>query len=137
MIDLSHPELETVRSRIANEEVIWLVTVRSDGQPQASPVWSVWDDNGLLVYSRPDTGKLKNIASNPRVCLHLDGGVEDHTTAILEGQARRSGDPPADQFPAFVEKYEAGIDRLGWTPEGFAADYSVSIRITLHKLRAW
>jgi PPOX class probable F420-dependent enzyme len=137
MIDPDHPELPTVRDRIAHEEVVWLVTVRHDGQPQASPVWAIWDEAGLLIYSQPDTPKLRNIEANPRVVLHLDGGADDHTTAIIEGDATLSNDPPAHLIPAYVAKYGDMIARNGWTPEGFAADYSVPIRVAPKRLRAW
>lgn len=133
----NHPDFETIVRRIETEEVIWLVTVRTDGQPQASPVWAILDGDTFLIYSQPEVGKLANIAANPRVVLHLDGGVHDHTTAIFEGEAAVSDDPPADQVPAFVEKYAEGIERLGWTPGEFATDYSVPIRVFPHKLRAW
>lgn len=137
MIDQSHPELATARARFAREEVVWLITVRADGQPQASPVWVIWDEDGFLIYSQPDTPKLANIESNPRVCLHLDGGVRSHTTTVIEGEAVGSDDPPADQVPAYVAKYGAAIAGNEWTPTSFAADYSVPIRVEPLRLRAW
>lgn len=137
MIDPHHPELATIRRRLATEEVVWLVTVRGDGQPQASPIWAIWDEAGFLIYSEPDAAKLKNIAANPKVTLHLDGGQHDHTTAIFEGTARLSDDSPADQVPGYVAKYADGIAGLGWTPEEFAARYLVPIRVEPDRLRAW
>ena len=128
---------DKARERVAVEEVIWLVTVSTDDQPQASPVWAIWDGDGLVIYSQPDTGKLANIASNPKVCLHLDGGVEAGTTVIIEGEAHLSDDPPADQIPAYVEKYAAAIAGYGWTAESFAADYSIPLRVTPRRLRTW
>ncbi len=46
--------------------MIWLTTVRSDGQPQSVPVWFLWDGETFVVYSRPGQQKLKNIGSNAR-----------------------------------------------------------------------
>lgn len=123
--------------RFAREEVIWFVTVRSDGQPQASPVWFVWDGESFLIYSQPDTGKLRNIADNPAVCLHLDGGVATGTTTIIEGTARQSDDVRENLRTDFVTKYDRAIGRGGWTPSSFAADYSVPIRVVPDRTRSW
>lgn len=129
--------MEGARSRFTAETVTWLITVRGDGQPQASPVWVIWDDRGLLLYSQPATQKLKNIAANPKVCLHLDGGVEDGTTWILEGDAHISDGDAAGLHPDFRDKYAGSMERMGWTPEAFLADYSVPVRVAPLRLRSW
>ncbi len=129
--------LGAARSKFQAAEVAWLVTVRADGQPQASPVWVMWDEGGLLLYSQPQAPKLVNIETNPKVCLHLDGGVADGTTVIVEGEARPSDDGPADHHPGFIAKYAGPIERLGWTPASFASDYSVPVRVAPLRLRAW
>ena len=40
-------------------------------------------------------------------------------------------------MPAYVEKYAGRIAALGWTPESFAADYSVPLRIELNRITGW
>lgn len=123
--------------RFEDEEVIWLITVRADGQPQSSPVWFVWDETSFLIYSQPNRGKLYNLAANPAVGLHLDGGVEDGTTTIIEGTAQVTDEPGADERSDFTEKYREAIARGPWTPAEFAAEYSVPIRVLPHRVRAW
>jgi PPOX class probable F420-dependent enzyme len=39
--------------RLREEQLIWMTTVRSDGQPQSVPVWFFWDGEKFLVYSQP------------------------------------------------------------------------------------
>jgi PPOX class probable F420-dependent enzyme len=99
------------------------------------PVWFLWEGDTFLVYSRPDTAKLRNIERNPRVALHLDGNGRGGDIVVVAGEASLSGDPPADQVPAYVEKYAELIDRNGWTPHTFASDYSVPIRIAVRRIR--
>jgi PPOX class probable F420-dependent enzyme len=113
------------------------VTVNGRGAPQPSPVWFLWDDGSILLYSRPATAKLRNIAANPRVAMHLndDGGGSD--VVIVSGRAAVSDDPPADEVPAYVEKYGGLIGGNGWTPESFAADYAVPVRIRPTGLRGF
>jgi PPOX class probable F420-dependent enzyme len=105
--------------------------------PQPVPVWFLWDGaDGIVVYSRPDTPKLRAIERNPRVSLNLDGNGEGGDIVVALGEAALSDDePPAHEVPAYVEKYAPLIERNGWTPESFAADYSVPIRITVRRVR--
>lgn len=123
--------------RLRQEHLAWLTTVSAAGQPQPVLVWFLWDGaSSVLLYSRPDTPKLRNIADNPRVSLHLDGDGLGGNAVVCLGRARVSDDPPADQVPGYVEKYRALIvDRNRWTPASFAADYSVPVRITVSRVR--
>jgi PPOX class probable F420-dependent enzyme len=122
--------------RRLHEEVIgWLVTVGRDGTPAPVPVWFLWEGDSFLVYSRPDTPKLRNIARSPRVALHLDGNGRGGDIVVVTGDAAVSDDPPADEVPAYVEKYAELIERNGWTPRSFASDYSVPLRVQFGRLR--
>lgn len=113
----------------------WLVTVSPAGAPQPVPVWFLWDGEGILIYSQPGRAKLRNIERNPRVALNLDGDGRGGDIVVLTGEARVSDDPPADQVPEYVAKYRERIEQLGWTPESFAADYSVPLRVGAVSLR--
>ena len=53
------------------------------------------------------------------------------------GSAAVSDDPPAHELPDYIDKYGAFIARNTWTPESFAADYSVPLRIEADKLRGF
>ena len=112
--------------------------MRGNGQPQTSPVWFLVADDELIVYSLPDTARVTNIQSNPRVALNLDGNGQGGAIVTIEGEARIDPDyPAADQVPEYVEKYESFMARNGWTPDIFAARYSTPIRITPTRSRAW
>ncbi|HET8629490.1 MAG TPA: TIGR03667 family PPOX class F420-dependent oxidoreductase [Thermomicrobiales bacterium] len=127
-----------VARRLREETVIWLTTVRADGQPQPSPVWFLWDGAGFLIYSQPGKPKVRNIGRNPRVALHFDGNGRGGDIVIFDGEARVAPDaPPADQVPELVEKYRQGIAGLGGTPASFAREYSVAIRVTPTKVRGF
>lgn len=113
------------------------MTVNGRGAPQPSPVWFLWDDGSILLYSQPETPKLRNIASNPRVAMHLNDEGRGDDVVILSGRAAVSDDPPAYELPAYLDKYGGLIERNGWTPESFAADYSVPVRISPTGLRGF
>jgi PPOX class probable F420-dependent enzyme len=125
-------------ARLEKEEVAWLTTVRSDGQPQTVPVWFLWDDEGFLIYSQPDRQKLKNISRNPHVGLNLNSNARGGDVVRLEGTARVADDvPPSSEVPSYVEKYRESIARIGFDVEGFARASSVAVRVTPGRWQVW
>lgn len=136
MIDLTSPFGVRVAQRLNDEIVIWLTTVRADGAPAPSPVWFLWDGTTVLIYSQPNTPKLRNIASNPLVALNFDGDGGGGNIIVLNGTAQiDSSAPAADQDMAYLVKYRDHIAEIGMTPESFAASYSVALRVTPTNLR--
>ena len=117
-------------ARLETEIVIWLTTVSSTGQPQASPVWFLWAAGEFLVYSLAGTPRVRNIEANPKVSLNLDSTGGGGGVVSVEGEARIDRDDPgAAATAAFVVKYRPLFEEYGWTPERYAADYPVAIRI--------
>lgn len=126
---------ERVARRLRDEQVIWLVTVRSDGTPEPSPVWFHWDGETFLIYSLRDTPRQRNVARNPRAALSFNsnGGGD---VVVFTGEATiDEAAPPAHANAAYVDKYRSSIERIGVTPEQFSMRYSLPIRIRPTKLR--
>ena len=125
-----------VARRLANDLVIWLTTVRANMTPDPSVVWFWWDGKALLIYSKPNTQKLRNIARNPNVALHFDGDGRGGDIIVITGTAHVDEDAlPANQIPAYAEKYAERMQNNRMTAESFARAYSVAIRVTPTKLR--
>lgn len=131
-------DLAGIGDKLRQEVVVWLTTVSPEGQPQSVPVWFLWRDGEFLIYSQPDKPKLRNLEANPLVSLHFRGTRNGEDVATLEGEARRAaGHPPADQVALYVEKYAREIEKLEWTPETFAADYSEPVLVTPTRVLTW
>jgi PPOX class probable F420-dependent enzyme len=129
--DRAHAEV-----RLQREKIAWLTTVRRDGQPQSSPVWFLWRDGEVIVYSKPTTQKVRNVQANPRVAVHLRDIDDGSDIVSLEGEATvDAGYPAASAVPGYVTKYRSMIADLGMTPASFAGSYAVPIRIRPTKLR--
>ena len=138
MFDTTTDAGKRAEARLKEEEIAWMTTVRSDGQPQTVPVWFLWDDEEILIYSQPNTQKLKNISRNPRVGLNLNSNDRGGDIVRLEGTARTDEDaPPASEVAPYVEKYREGIARIGFDVEGFARSYSVAVRVTPGRWQVW
>ena len=135
-IDTSSSFGRRVVERLEHEQVVWLTTVAADGTPQPSPVWFLWDGQQVLMYSMPKAPKLRHIQANPRVALHFDGTSDGSDIVILTGEARiAENEPPANNMPAYAQKYAQSITDIGMNPESFAQAYSVPVRITPTRLR--
>jgi PPOX class probable F420-dependent enzyme len=138
MLDTPTEAGARAEARLREELIIWLITVRSDGQPQSGPVWFLWEGETLLTYSQPGRPKLENIGSNPRVGLHLNSSAHGGDVVRIEGAAEVVQDvPPADEVGECVEKYRERITRIGFDPDGFARTYSVALRVTPDLWRVW
>ena len=123
---------ERVEGRLQSNLIAWLTTVRPDGQPVSVPVWFVLrDDETILIYTRPEQAKLRNIAANPKVSFALDVTDIGRNIVRIEGTARRADNqPPANDHPAYLAKYIERMAALFGTPEEFAALFSVALIIT-------
>jgi PPOX class probable F420-dependent enzyme len=116
--------------RLQSELIAWLTTINPDGQPQASPIWFVWDGDEILLYSMTRAPRNGNIADRPLIAFNLEAGTDGEDVVTAEGEARILPDePPASANPAFLAKYKGMFDSYGWTPEWYADRYSVAIRI--------
>jgi len=131
--DREHTHAE---ARLRREKIAWLTTVRRDGQPQSSPVWFLYVDGEIVVYSKPTTQKVRNVRSNARVAVHLRDVDEGSDIVSIEGTAEIDESyPAAAAIPEYVTKYRAMISDINMDPDSFAKSYSVPVRIRLTKIR--
>ncbi len=75
---------DSVDERLRETRVYWVATSGEDGRPRVLPVDGRWIDGTLYVGGSPETRWVRDLRSNPRVAIHLDG-VDD--VAILDGDA--------------------------------------------------
>jgi PPOX class probable F420-dependent enzyme len=128
--------------RLRAEQEIWITTVRSDGQPQTSPVGFLWNGTSFLILSQPGSQKVRNLRRNAKVALHLDirrdGGGNDMGILTLEGTGTVDPNPIGeDEAAIYVEKYQEAIRSVGMTPDQMFAEYSTVIRVTPTRTRSY
>jgi len=116
--------------RLDRDMIGWLTTVTPDGQPQTFPIWYLWEDGEALIYSDHRAKRNANIASNPRVSLHLADDGSGGDLVVVEGEARVDpATPPVTEHAAYLAKYGAWIGDLLESAEAMAAVYNVPIRV--------
>ncbi len=125
-----------VAARLGDEQIVWLTTVGTDGTPQPTPVWFHWDGANFLIFSQPNTAKLRHIAANPRVALNFHATPSGGDVVVFTGEARvADARPPDARVSEYLAKYAEGIKTLGMTPEKMFATYSTVLYVTPDKVR--
>ena len=135
-VDASSEFGQRVLKHLHEEDVIWLTTTQPGKAPQPSPVWFLWHEDHLLVFSQPNTPKVRNIAASPRVALNFNCTPQGGDVVVMTASAEIVEQmPPPKVMERYFAKYARGIQQLGSTPEKFIQSYSVPIRITPTSLR--
>jgi len=119
--DTGLQEWETVETKLAHAETVWLATTRPDGRPHVVPRWGVWLDNQFFYDGAPTTVHVRNLATNDRVALHLESGTD---VVIVNGTSGPTTPPSTwlavQLVAAFHHKYAGsghapGLD--AWSDE--------------------
>jgi PPOX class probable F420-dependent enzyme len=131
MLDLTQERHAHINQRLRDDIVVWLGSVRPDGRPHLAPVWFLWNGAALLIFSKPNQQKIRNLRKNARVVVALDNTNEGIDPITLEGEAELLDDPMVNTtLPEYVAKYGSRIRGIGYTPQAMAEVYSQAIRIT-------
>ena len=125
--------------RLLREElVVWLSSVRPDGRPHLVPIWFSWDGREILIASKPNAQKVRNLRANAKVMLALGEAEDDFDVGLLEGQAELVDEPAAAVLPAsHLAKYRSQMAAIGLSPFEFHATYSQVIRIVPTRWLPW
>ena len=119
-----------IQQRLQDDKIIWLTTVAPDGTPQSNPVWFLWDGETFLFYSETKAKRLKHIALNPKVSLHLEAGKWGDDVIVITGEARLDPTAPVWHLvPGAREKYEEGALQFGQTLDQVGKSFSVAFRV--------
>lgn len=138
MIDFTTEFGQRVAQQLKAEQIIWLTTIGPENSPQPRPVWFLWDGTSVLIYSQANAHKLGHMTQNSKVSLNFNTDVNGEEVSVLLGEAQLDPNtPPANANAAYVEKYEKGIASLEMTPQGFAEEYPIALKVTPTRLRGF
>jgi Pyridoxamine 5'-phosphate oxidase len=96
------------RATLADDEVFWVVTMRPDGRPHATPLLAVWLDGAVVFTTGEGERKARNLEQQT-ACLLLssDRSRRDGLAVAVEGHAVpiHDEDELARVADAYVAKY--------------------------------
>jgi len=137
-MDPNAPTADRIRRFLEEEPVVWLSTVRPNGDPHLVPIWFWWDGEALLVFSKPHAQKVRNLRVNRSVMLALGDADDDFDVGMVEGEAELLAEPARVEWLAgHVKKYGARMAAIGLSGEEFATTYSQVIRIRPLRYLTW
>jgi len=91
---------------LADSRYILLVTFRKDGTPVPTPVWVVRSGGELLVWTNPDSGKVKRLRRSARVQVAPCTYKGKATGRLIEATARvKPDDLTRPVHTALIKKY--------------------------------
>jgi PPOX class probable F420-dependent enzyme len=122
---------------LAEERVVWLSTVRRDGTPHLVPAWFLWDGEALLVWSKPNAVKVRNLRANPRLMVAVGDPHADFNVGLIEAAADLAELATLGVPDAFFAKYASELAAAGLDEATFRATYSQAIRIVPTRFVAW
>lgn len=138
-IDFSTEFGQKALRQLREEHVIWMTTVGAEtATPQPNVVWFTYQDDDVIVYTRPGAERLTNIAKNPRVSLNFNTPEDGEQMTVFTGTAVI--DPAIKAVinnPEYLEKYERWMEYINMTAQAYSDELNVPIRIKLDKLRGW
>jgi PPOX class probable F420-dependent enzyme len=123
---------------LREEPVVWLSTVREDGRPHLVPVWFSWDGERLVVASKPDAVKVRNVRANRQVMVALGEAEDDFDVGLVEAEADLPAMPSADLIDdAHFEKYAHRLAETGLSRDEYLATYAQPIVIRPTRFLSW
>lgn len=61
--------------------------IRSDGAPQSSPVWILYQDGKIYFSILGSSAKFRQLERDPRISLCVDAGHPDARAVMIQGSA--------------------------------------------------
>ena len=115
------------RRHAATGNLCMLGTLRSDGFPRISPVEPRFFEDQLWISGMPDTTKFRDLARDPRFCLH----TATIDTAVKDGDAKLWGLVEDVQDKALHRRYaEALFEATGFDIRGQEFDHCYRADLT-------
>jgi PPOX class probable F420-dependent enzyme len=136
-LDLTRADDAHTAQRLSAEPVIWLGTVRTDGRPHNVPVWFAWHDPMVLIFSLPQTTKVRNVRRSAAVSLVLDSADGGQDIVLAEGRAELARPDRHPHFLAgiFREKYAPSLGATSF--EQWRMTFSQPLLIHVSRIVAW
>lgn len=138
MLNLTPTRQAAIEARLREDLIIWLTTVSPSGKPHTVPVWFEWDGESVLIFSQPETRKIRDLKQNTSVALALETRDEGEEVIFFEGAAELLAQSTSELMTtAYIEKYAHLFPRIESSPEKMSVEYTQAIRVSLDKVKAW
>ena len=120
--------LPSTERALRDSRVLWLSSVSTDGSPHIVPAWFVWDEERIVLFSKPNARKIRNLRCHPRAMVALGDPSPNFDVELIEADAETPAATARETMPpAFAAKYRRLLRRAGLTAGRFGEVYSQPI----------
>lgn len=102
----SHKEL------LEDPVVVSLVTMMPNGQPQATPVWCLWDGSHVIINTAVGRQKDQNLQVNPRVTVLAVNPDNPYSYLEVRGEVEERSTENAEAMIDKLTKLYTGKDKF-------------------------
>ncbi|MBE3558146.1 MAG: PPOX class F420-dependent oxidoreductase [Ktedonobacteraceae bacterium] len=95
MADLQNPKVQKI---LQSKVLAYLATTGSQGEPQVSPMWFLWDGQHIKFTHTTTRQKYQNIRRDPRVAVAIADPDDPYIAAEFRGVVERIEDDPTGAF---------------------------------------
>lgn len=95
MTDLSNAVVQKI---LQSKAFAYLATIGSNGEPQSSPMWFLWDGEYIKFTHTTNRKKYQNIKRDPRVSISITDVDVPYIYAEFRGVVERIEDDPGGIF---------------------------------------
>jgi PPOX class probable F420-dependent enzyme len=138
LLDLTRSDDRHTAQRLSAETIIWLCTVRPNGRPHNVPVWFAWHDPMMLIFSMPETAKVRDVQRSAAVSLALDSADGGQDIVLADGRAElitAAGEHPHFLAGQFRHKYAKSLGDIPF--EQWRSTFSQPVLIHVEHIIAW
>jgi hypothetical protein len=119
-----------------------VATIASDGWPHVTPLWFLWHDGGVWLFSLVRSRRWRDLTERVHVAVVVDDGEEHSTLRGVEirGSAEVIGEQPrtgVEDVPALVEVERLYGAKYGSDRERMYDGRHAWIRVGAEQLRSW
>ncbi|WP_199433494.1 pyridoxamine 5'-phosphate oxidase family protein [Qaidamihabitans albus] len=115
------------RRHAATRNLCLLATLRSDGYPRISPIEPRFFEDRLWIVGMPNTTKFRDLARDPRFCLH----TATVDTELTDGDAKLWGVVDDVRDKDLHQRFAAALfDEIGLDLRGQEFDHFYAAEVT-------
>jgi len=119
-----------------------VATIASDGWPHVTPLWFLWHDGAVWLYSLVRSRRWSDLVERVYVAVVVDDG-EEHTTlrgVEIRGRAEAVGEQPRtglEDIPELADVEHLYCAKYGSDRERMYDGRHAWIRVGADQLRSW
>jgi nitroimidazol reductase NimA-like FMN-containing flavoprotein (pyridoxamine 5'-phosphate oxidase superfamily) len=127
---------------LAGARTARVATIASDGWPHVTPLWFLWHDGAVWLYSLVRSRRWNDLTERVHVAVVVDDG-EEHTTlrgVEIRGRAQAVGEQPRtgrEEVPELVDVERLYAAKYGSDRERMYDGRHAWIRVSADQLRSW